>query len=201
MTTSNDEMATVLLFRYVIASGDLYFSEFEQRDIFAGRDAVGRTEIWGQLADCGSSTKVELFRVFLEYALYCASAYSANEAFSHMKAFGRQIGQRLATYLKHNPSLVVCNDKALGALEYLFGTLHSRFFEDCGGSDMRFVVTDCPLQAEARRSGLPHAELARYGVNALCEKLCQDMDPGMIVDTLPGSQPEFAFTLALPAAA
>ncbi len=201
MTLPSFASSAVQLFRYSIASADMYFSELEERDVFIGRDDDGRVRIWGELVRGGPATKVELCRIFLEYALYCGSSFGPAEAHYQMQMFGERLGRRLSEYLKKNPALVPSKNAALGALECLFGTIRAGFFEDYAQSGVRFVVTDCPLEEAARRSGLMNIELARYGINAMCQSLCLGMNPSLTVQTLPATRPEFAFTLSLPVAA
>lgn len=201
MTFPRLERSAVHLFRYTIASADMYFSELEERDVYVGKDDDGHVRIWGQLADGGSTTKVELCRVFLEYALYCGTSFGTAEAHYQMELFGQRLGRRLAEYLRVNPMLLTSKNPALGALECLFGTIHAGYFEDYAQTGVRFVVTDCPLEEAARRSGLMNIEMARYGINAMCQSLCISMNPGLRVSTSPATRPEFAFTLSLPVAA
>src|SRR5512146_2710446 len=118
-----------------------------------------------------------------------------------MQSFGDRIGRRLAEYLRKNPVLVTSKNPALGALECLFGTISAHYFEDYAQSGVRFVVTDCPLEEAAKRSGLLNIELARHGINAMCQGLCHGIDPDLVIRTLPSTRPELAFTLSLPVAA
>lgn len=201
MTFPQLETSAVHLFRYSVASADMYFSEMEQRDVLIGKADDGQVRIWGQMVEGGPSTKVELCRVFLEHALYCSCCYGEAEAVYQMQTFGQRLGRQLAEYLKVNPALVTSKNAALGALECLFGTLHAGYFEDYAPAGVRFVVTDCPLEEAARRSGLPQVELARCGLNAMCQSLCTGMNPDLSVSALPATRPEFAFTLSLPVAA
>lgn len=201
MTFPRFELSAERLFRYTIASGDMYYEEREQRDIFIGKDDDGHVRIWGELVGGGPASRVELCRVFLEYALYCRCCYTAREACARLQLFGQRMGRRLAAFLQKNPTLISSKNSALGALECLFGTIRASYFEDYADSGARFVVTDCPLEEASRRSGLPDIELARSGINAMCQSLCLGMDPGVVVNTLPSSRPELVFTVLLPVAA
>ncbi len=201
MTFPRFESSAVRLFRYSIASADMFFEEKEQRDVFVGKDDDGHVRIWGELVGGGPASRVELCRVFLEYALYCGCCYSTTEAHVQMQHFGQRLGQRLAAYLQKNPTLITSKNPALGALECLFSTIRAGYFEDYADSGARFVVTDCPLEEASRRSGLPNIELARHGINAMCQSLCIGMNPSVVVNTTPASRPEFVFTISLPVAA
>lgn len=201
MTSPRLGTSAVPLYRYAIASADMYYAELEQRDVFIGSDDDGRVRIWAETVHGGPSTRVELCRIFLEYAMYCATSFGAAEAHYQMQSFGEHLGRRLSGYLRLNPGLLPSKNPALGALECLFGTIRARFFEDYAKSGVRFVVTDCPLEDAAKRSGIPNVELARHGINAMCQSLCLGMNPQAVVSTLPSTRPEFAITISLPLAA
>ncbi len=177
-----------------------HYSMLQHRDIFIGKDEDGRMRIWGQTANGGPSTRIELCQVFLEYALYSASSFGEAEAQYQMQFFGEAIGRKLAEFLKQNPALVPSKNAALGALECLFGTIQAEYFEDYAESGARFVVTDCPLEDAAERTGLPNSELARHGVNAMCQSLCLGVNPKVTVSALPSTRSELIFTVSAPAA-
>ncbi len=199
--TKNTTPGTAHLFRYVLASADMYYAELEQRDIFIGVDASGHARIWAETVNGGRATKIELCRVFLEYAMYCASSFGPAEAQYQMQGFGDRLGHQLAAYLRRNPGLVTSQNAALGALECVFGTLGARYFEDYAEAGVRFLVTDCPLEEAAKRSGLTNVELAKHGVNAMCKTMCVGMNPQVVVSALPANRPELMYTLSLPVAA
>ncbi len=189
MTLPRFDPSAVELFRY---------SMLQHRNIAVGKDEDGRMRIWGQTANGGPSTRIELCQVFLEYALYCATSFGEREAQYQMQFFGEAIGRRFSDFLKQNPMLVPSKNPALGALECLFGTLHAEFFEDYAESGARFVVTNCPLEDSAERCGLPNVELARHGINAMCRSLCSGMNPKATVNSLPSSRSELIFTVSEP---
>lgn len=190
MTLPRFDPSAVQLFEY---------SMLQKRDVFIGKDEDGRMRIWGQTANGGPSTRIELCQVFLEYALYCATSFGDKEAQFQMQFFGEAIGRRLADFLRQNPMLMPSKNPALGALECLFGTIQAEFFEDYAETGARFVVTNCPLEDAADRSGLPNVELARHGVNAMCESLCQGVSPKSKVSTQATDRSEMIFTVSSPA--
>jgi hypothetical protein len=179
----------------------MYYAEFEQRDVFVGKDDHGHIRIWGQTTNGGPSTRIGLCRIFLEYGLYCSSWCHTAEAHYHMKNFGERLGHGLAKYLKNHPALLVSNDPTVRALEYVFEGLDACFSEDHVEAGVRFLVTYCPVEDAAKRSGLSNVELARCGINALCRRLILDMNPHLIVKTLPETSAEFMFTITAPALA
>lgn len=201
MTTKYSGESTLRLFQYVVASADMYYAEQEQRDVFLGRDDYGHIRIWGQTANGGPSTRIGLCRVFLEYGLYCSSWCSRAEAQYHMRNFGERLGHALARYLLDKPALLASDDPTVRALEYVFDGLDASFSEDHIEAGVRFLVTYCPVEDAANRSGLPNVELAHHGINAMCRRLILDVNPHLVVKTLPDTSPKFMFTIttAVPA--
>jgi hypothetical protein len=195
------ESSAVQLLQYSVASGDMYYAELEQRDVLLGKDNAGHIRIWGETANGNPSLKVGLCRVFLEYALYCSSWCSAAEANYHMQGFGERLGHRLATYLQNNPDLVGPNDPTVRALEQIFGAIGADYTEDHIDAGVRFLVSHCPVEEAAQRSGLVNIELARHGINAMCRQLILDMAPSVIVLTSPDNRAEFMFSITAPVAA
>ncbi len=199
MTIEECELPAVHLFRYMVASGDMYYTEEQQRDVLLGRDRRGHIRIWGVTSDGDPSDRVDLSQVFLEYALYCCAWCGPDEARFHMQDLGEQVGHRLAAYLQENPALLAIDDPMLCALEQILGTIGADCIEEHLDSGVRFLVSHCELEDVAKRSGLCNVELAHHGINALCRTLILDMSPRSVVCTAPDTQPEFMFTVTAPA--
>ena len=196
MQTRPYEPPTQLLLRYTVASGDMFYAEQEQRDVLLGRDDHGHIRIWGATANGNPAARIGLCRVFLEYALYLSSWCSPAEANFHMQDLGERLGHGLARYLQNNPALLAPSDPTVRALEQIFEAVGADFSEEYLESGVRFLVSHCPVEEAAKRSGLTHVELARHGVNALCRTLIQDMDPSLVVSTAPDNLGEFMFTFS-----
>ncbi len=201
MTREEFELPAVHLFRYVVASADMYYAEEQQRDVLLGRDARGHIRIWGVTHDGDPSSRIHLAQVFLEYALYCCAWCGPDEALFHMQDLGQHLGHRLAAYLQDNPALLAADDPMLRALQQVSGTFGADCIEQHLDSGVRFLVSHCELEDVARSSGLCHLELAHHGINALCRTLILDMSPQSVVATAPDSLPEFMFTVTAPALA
>ena len=120
------------------------------------------------------------------------------EALYHMQDFGRQIGRSLAKYLTENPSLLAPENPAIRALEHAIEMMGARFSSEHSKTVMRLIVRDCPLAKTAERSGLRNIELARYGINSMCQSLIHAMDPNLNLSTSSPDQPEFVFTISMP---
>ncbi len=201
MTNEENELPAVHLFRYMVASGDMYYTEEQQRDVMLGRDHRGHIRIWGATSDGDPFDRVDLCRIFLEYALYCCTWCDSDEALFHMQDLGAQLGHRLAAYLRDNPGLLAADDPMLRALEQIFGTIGADCIEEHIDSGVRFLVSHCELEDVAQRSGLCNVELAHHGINALCRTLILDMSPRSVVFSAPDALPEFMFTVTSPALA
>jgi len=201
VTTEYSVPTATHLFRYVLGSADMYCCEDEQRDVFAGTDEKGIFRIWGETAEAGSTAKIDLCRILLEYGLYCCSWCSTAERLEHMQEFGARIGQSLAQYFGANPWLGVAEDSAVRALEIVFGTTDACFSAQLSDSGVRFRITDCPLENEAKRSGLPSLELAHHGMSAMCRSLILDTNPHASVDTSSDASGEFTLTIGAKALA
>ncbi len=195
MAVSGADARAAKLCQYSVASGDMYFAELEQRDVLVGQDNAGHIRIWGQQASSASSARIGLCRILLESALYYSSWCNASEARYHMENFGERLGRGLAAYMKANPELVSQDDPTIRALEQIFTAIGAEFAEDHLDAGVRFLVSHCPIEDAARRSGLPYGELGRHGLNAMCRRLIYEMNPGWIVVTAMDSQPELMFTL------
>ena len=189
------------LLQYSVASGDMFYAELEQREVLLGKDNAGHIRIWGETANGAPALKTGLCRVFLEYALYCCSWCDAAEARYHMENFGERLGRQLATYLQNNPDLLAPDDPTVRALEQIFGAIGADFAEDHIEAGVHFLVSHCPVEDAAKRSGLTNVELARHGINAMCRRLILEMNPSVIVLTAPDNWAEFEFTIKVPAPA
>jgi hypothetical protein len=198
MATKYIESSAVHLFRYMLASADMYYSEVEERDVFIGNDENGAFSIWGETAEGGPATKISLCEVFLEYGLYCCSWCSLGERLYHMQNFGERLGHAVSRYLQENPTLLAGGDRAVRALEDVFGAIGACFAAEYAQDEIRFTVTDCPLENTARHSGLANLELAHHGINAMCRSLIIDLDPGATVNASSEIRPGFILTIKEP---
>lgn len=192
--------SVVNLYRYAVASRDMYYAEEEQRDVLLGRDEAGHIRLWGASSG-GSASRIGLCRVFLEYGMYCESWCGQAESLYHMQDFGERLGHAVAAYLQENPDLLEADDPTFRALEHVFWAAGAAYSEEHIESGVRFLISHCPVEQAAKRSGLSGIELARHGINALCRTLVNDMNPHAVVLTAPDSVPEFSFTITDPARA
>lgn len=198
MTTQPVSQDVTHLLRYTIASADMYYTELEQRDVFLYCDGQGKSRIWGEIANGGSFTTIELFEMFLEYALYCCSWADEAEALYYVRDFGERLGGSLAKHLEHIIPLSQSEELVIQSLKCIFKAENAAFSimqVDCG---TRFVVSDFPLEKAARRTGLHNVEFARHGVNAMCQSLVQGIDPHLALNISFDTQSEFTFTILTP---
>ena len=83
----------MLICRYPIASGDMYYGEVGQRDVYVRDDLLHGFQIWGELTGAGEETAISLCEIFLEYAMTCQTGYEEEQAYALMESFGSGMGQ------------------------------------------------------------------------------------------------------------
>ncbi len=199
MTIEKSQSTPVHLCRYLVASGDMYYAEQQQRDVLLGTDSRGHVRIWGIDADGDPASRIDLCQVFLEYALYCCTWCGPDEALFHMQDFGESLGHRLALYLRQDPGLLVSDDPMLRALQQVFDGIGGDCIEQHLDSGVRFLASHCDLEEVALRSGLCHRDLAHHGISALCRALILGLEPHLLVESAPDTLPEFVLTVTAPA--
>ncbi len=198
MMTQVSERRATRLYRYPIASGDMYYAEVEQRDVCVYDDPVEGLRIWGEIPDVGSVTAVNLCQVFLEYAMYCQTWRSPAQAYYNMQLFGEHLGEALARYLKDNvPTGTVANLGAC-ALECVLESMNAHFTVEQISSELRFIVAGCPLEETAEQIGLKEVELAHYGINTLCQSLVYAIDPDLVVHAPLETRADHIFSVMTP---
>jgi hypothetical protein len=199
MTIQPDEPHVTRLLSYALASADMYYTEMERRDIFLSCDQQGRFCIWGKTADGEPSTRIDLFQIFLEYALYCCSWASAEDILCNMQAFGERLGRSLAKQLENNIRPSISHRSASQILKYIFETVDTHPFVENVDAGVCVIVMDSPLKKAAKRSGLWNIELARSGINSMCQNLIRCLNPSFVVSVSSDVHSEFAFTILMPA--
>lgn len=186
------------LLSYVIASADMYYAEMERRDIFLSCDEQGDFRIWGKVADGEPSTSIDVFEIFLEYALYCCSWSGTEETLYNMHDFGERLGRSLAKQLKNNILLSLSHNSVSQILRHIFETVDAHPSVENVDAGVRVIVTDYPLEKAAKRSGLWNVELAHCGINSMCESLICCINPRLTVNASSDERSEFIFTILTP---
>ncbi len=171
------------LYRYAIACSDIYYTELEQRDVFACNDPSRGFRIWGEIASIGPASSVGLCQMFLEYAMYCRSWGTPAEAMYNIKDFGEQLGIALANFLKENPPADMHQNPGACALICLLESLNVQLTVEQAGPELHFIFAECPLEEVARRTGLRDVDLALYGVNSMVQSLVHHIDEHILVQT------------------
>lgn len=183
------------LYRYSIASSDMYYTELEQRDVLVRDDPVKGFKIWGEIVGGGPGTSVNLCQMFLEYAMYCRSWCNPSEANYNMQRFGEQLGMALAKFLQETPPAEMSQNPGACALTCLWEALDIQFTIEKVGPEMHFLFADCPLAEAAQRTGLREVDLALSGVNAMCQTLVHLIDPHMEILTPLEARPHLVFAV------
>jgi hypothetical protein len=182
ITYISDPCATQL-FRYPIASADMYYCEVNQRDVYVSDDPEDGFRIWGEIPGGGPVTAIDLCQVFLEYGMYCQTWRDQSQAYRQMTAFGESLGEALAKYLKASTLVDPVANPGACALECVLESMGANFTVEQVDSELYFTIAGCPLRETARRTGLMEVELAHCGINVLCQSLIRAIDPGLLVDT------------------
>ena len=198
MTIQPVEPHETRLLSYVIASADMYYAEMERRDVFLSCDEQGNFHIWGKVTDGEPSTSIDVFEIFLEYALYCCSWAGTDEALHNMQDFGEHLGRSLAKHLENNILLSLSHNSASQILRYIFETVDAHPAVENVDVGVRVIVTDYPLEKAAKRSGLWNVELAHCGINSMCQSLIRCINPHLAVRASSDAFSEFIFTILTP---
>ena len=198
MTIQLAESHQTRLLSYVIASADMYYTEMEQCDVFLSCNEQGGLRIWGQTAYGEPPITIDLFEIFLEYALYCCSCTDREETLSNMKNFGERLGRSLANQLQNDIVLSRSCTSASQILKHILETVDAHPSVESDDTGVRVIVADYPLEKAAKRSGLLNIELAHHGVNSLCQCLIHCIDPHLAVNASSDAHSEFIFTILTP---
>lgn len=169
------------LYRYAIASSDMYYTELAQRDVYVEDDPVKGFRIWGEVGSLGPDSAIDLCQMFLEQALYYRSWCRMDEARYHMRDFGERLGLALARFLQQHPPADVINNPGACALLYVWESMKVQITVEQVGPELRFIFAECPLYDTAERTGLREVELALEAVNSLCQSLIHTIDPHLSV--------------------
>lgn len=195
MSTEIAQPRVSRLYRYSIASFDMYYTELEQRDVFVRDDPVKGFQIWGQIAGAGPHSSVDLCQMFLEYAMYCRSWCNPSEAIYNMRAFGEQLGLSLAKFIQETPPADMSQNPGACSLMCLWESMNIQFTVEQVGPEMHFIFAACPLAETAQRTGLREVELALYGVNSLCQALIHAIDPHLEILTPLEARANFVYSV------
>jgi hypothetical protein len=199
MTTRPGEPYVTCLLSYVIASADMYYAEMEKRDVFLSCDEQGNFHIVGKSVDGDPSATIDLFEIFLEYALSCCSWADKEETLFNMQDFGERLSRSLVKQLENSVMLSKSRSSVSHILRYIFETVDAHPIVENIDSGVRFIISDYPLEKAAERSGLRDVELAHYGINCMCQSLVRCINPKLSLRASSDARSEFIFTILTPA--
>ena len=199
MSTQRSASWMTHLGRYTIASADMYYTEWGERDVFLRMDDQGDFHILGKTVGEDTSTEIELCQVFLEYAMSCCACHNLDQALCYMQSFARHIGHSIGEFLKENAPLIEWDNPADRALEYLLHTMNANISTWYCEETEYFVVEGFPLENAAEHSGLCNVELAHHGINVMCLSMMEAINQEVTIMASPIADAEFAFTILKPA--
>lgn len=199
MISNAVELKSKKLLSYVVASGDLYYSEANRRDIFIQTDDGTCFRVWAEILEIGEVSAANLCEIFLEYSLNCQALGSKEASLQCMKEFGEIFGQRLAHYIKDR----ICppvdrSDVPFCAMSCILDSMDVNFTVQENPEELRFIMERCPLNTASIQSGLSDVELAHFGVGVLCDSVMRSLDPGLSVHIPEAAGDEHVFIVNLP---
>lgn len=189
---------STLICRYPIASSDMYYTELGQRDVYVCDDPQRGFRIWGEMMGGGVETTIPLCEVFLEYAMLCQPWTDETQAYYMMESFGTGLGHALAQYMGDNILLGSLANPGACALECVLESLNLNFTIHQVGTELRFIICECPFDEIARRTGLPNSELVHVSINALCQNLLHEIQPELSVSSPVDERIDHIFAMNTP---
>lgn len=178
MKTMKDQQpqSAVLVYSFTIASGDMFYSEMNQRDIYVRDDPVSGFHIWGEIPGGGNAC-ANLGNVLLEYAMSAAAQGDLPQAYRQMDCFGRRLGESLAVQILRGTAGESSTNRAACALECVLEAMDVHFVVEQHGDELIYTLDCCPLCEKSEHTGLSQVELAHHGLNALCYTMIRALDP------------------------
>lgn len=201
METNASDLHAIPLCRYAVASGDMFYSEVNERVIYVSEMPGNGFRVWMQVADQGPVLAAGLCQIFLEYALACAAAGEHSQACAELEAFGRKVGQGLSVQIKMCAQAKAIADVAGYAIECVLKTMNVHFTLEQSGAERRYKLERCPLGLAAESSGMREIEMAYRGVNAMCQSMIDAIEPGLNVQTVHSADEEQVLFLVSPTCA
>jgi hypothetical protein len=195
-TPDQQPQSAVLLYSFTIASGDMFYNEMDQRDIYVRDDPASGFHIWGQIPD-GGTVCANLGQVLLEYAMSAAAQGALPPAYRQMDCFGKRLGESLAVQILRRTAGESSTSRAACALECVLEALDVHFVVEQDGDELIYTLDFCPLCEMSEHTGLSQVELAHHGLNALCYTIIHALDPEFRVrlPRRPGADRIFKMTL------
>lgn len=195
MVKNEGPAPAVRLSSFHVASGDMFYGEVAEREVFVRDDPETGFHIWGEIAGTGEVANADLGHVLLEYAMTCAAQGDLAQAYRQMDRFGKQLGNRLAVCIMQCTPAETASHRAACALECVLESLDVHFTVEQSAGEVAYTLDLCPLCNKAEKTGLSHVELAHHGLSALIGTLIHALDPELGVD-LP-AKPTMAQVFAL----
>ncbi len=189
--------SVIKLYRYFIASADMYYAAVGERDVYVSIDQEGVLRIWGEMHGGGSATEINLCEVYLEYGMYCRTWQEMTESYNVMKGFGEFLGDALAKFMKENINFDSTENPGACALECVLESLNAQISIEQIGSELSFMIADCPIHETAKKTGLREEELALYGFNVMVQTLINSIDPKADLSLPAEIQPNQTYTIKM----
>jgi hypothetical protein len=195
MIGSDSENHGLPLCSYVIASGDMFYSEVNQRVIYVRNDPVSGFRLWGEVPDLGAASHADLGQVLLEYSLTCEASGDLPQAYRQMDTFAKRLGETLAITIIETLPAKSSTHRAYSALECVLDSMDVSFTVQEVEGQLDYALEDCPLCSTAERTGIRQVRLAHHGLNALCQSMIDAIDSSLDVKVPVGPRSDHVFSM------
>lgn len=178
MENASSILDNVLIYTYVIASGDMRYIEINERQIYLIYDPVMAYYLRGEMPGCGAGCYADLSQIFLEYVLSCEGCRDSAEAQASTVQFGTHLGRNLALRLAECYSDFTAPEQLSAGLECAFNSLNVAFIVERRLNSLHYSIEWCPICQSADHSGLSRAaSAAHHGLVAFLHSLVETIAP------------------------
>jgi|GEM_PF-2790189 hypothetical protein len=169
--------ATVI-YNYTVGSGDMYYEEVAERNVFIRGDEESGFHIWAECVAGGKATAVDLDEILLEGALASEVRGRALETERLADNFAERLGQSVARHVSLSLSGKSNIHRAMLTLKCILGSMHIPFTPEQIDDEINYVFDQCPLCNAAERSGIrTEVELAHHELGTLISSAIGFIDP------------------------
>lgn len=179
---SDSKYQATVIYNYTVGSGDMFYEEVAERNVFIRGDEESGFHIWAECADGGKATTVDLDEILLEGALASEVRGLPLEIERLADCFAERLGRAVARHISLGSPMESNIRRATLTLECILGSMHNPFTTEQIGGEMHYVFDHCPLCNAAERSGIrTEVELAHHELGTLISSAIGFIDPELRV--------------------
>lgn len=178
MPATRSHVREIQLFKYVIASADMWYNAIDERTIYLRNDPELGPVIRGEVCGCGPGCHANLSQVLLEYAVSCKGCQDKDKAGGLVECAGERVGRILAARLYQDAPEDHPEAQVAAAFQFILRSMGVPFEVTQTPGLIRYQLAFCPLHETARRNGLVSGiPPARRGFVAICESMLANLAP------------------------